>query len=108
MARTRAIFDWIFGLDDGNDYKLYYLESPNVGLSENALLARSEKEAKSVKSVEAFAMQYRKLDQVWWFLNSKHDLYSASKLVERGRVVNHHRPSDSETELIKMSYGGTR
>jgi uncharacterized SAM-binding protein YcdF (DUF218 family) len=106
MARTRAIFDWIFGLDDRRDYKLYYLQSPNIGISDGALHARSEKEAKSVTTVEAFAKQYRSLSQVWSLLNTQHDLYTASKLVERGRAT---RSSDYETtDLIKKSYGGTR
>ena len=107
MARTRAIFDWIFGLDDSkHDYKLYYLQSPNIGLSKEALQARGEKEAKSATAVEALAKQYRSLSQVWSLSNTQHDLYTATKLVERGTMD---RSSASETtDLIKKSYGGNR
>jgi hypothetical protein len=111
MPRTKAIFDWIFALDDDDVglYKLFYLASPNIGLSDDALQARIEKEAKSEKTVNAFAIQYRKMAQVWWFLNSQHDLYSASRLVERARGEHHLPLGSSETaELIKASYGGIR
>ena len=43
MDRSRAIFDWIFSLDNAH-YQLHYLESPNVGLSDTAIQARVERE----------------------------------------------------------------
>lgn len=58
MDRTQAIFDWIFGLDSTdnpnhhNAYRLYYLASPNVGLTDAAVQARKERDAKSQKTVE--------------------------------------------------------
>jgi len=103
MERTKAIFDWIFGLDSPRPaYELTYLESPNVGLKDDALEARSIKEAKSLSTVQRFAKQYRSLRQVWSFLNQQHDLYTASKLVEGGAS---HLDSKS-ADLIKKSYGG--
>jgi len=99
MARTKAIFDWIFGIDQ-KGYQLHYLSSPNVGLSSNAIEARKEKEAKSLKSVNRFAATYRSLKDVWRFLNEDHDLYTAHKLVKRG-----HTKSAVVSDIVKKSYG---
>jgi hypothetical protein len=103
MARTRAIFDWIFGVD-GNNYQLYYLASPNVGLSDDSLQARQEKEQYSLKAVEEYAKTYRSMRAIWDFLNKKHDLYTAEALVKRGKA----QTAPETTELVKKSYGATQ
>lgn len=102
MDRTKAIFDWIFGIDD-DGYKLYYLSSENVGLTATGLEARRLHEQKGAMSVtERLAPQYMSLKDVWGFLTQKHDLYTASKLVDRARqsdVVN------ARSGSLKESYG---
>ena len=103
MARTRAIFDWIFGVD-GDSYQLYYLSSPNVGLSDDAIRARNEKEQKSLKVVEGYAQNYRSMRAIWDFLNHKHNLYASGALVERGKT----QTAPETTDLVKKSYGATR
>jgi hypothetical protein len=82
MARTMAIFDWIFSLGKEN-YDLFYLQSKDAGLSSEALEARKSKENESIATIQGFARKYRSLGQVWSFLNTKHDLHTAKKLVER-------------------------
>jgi len=111
MNRTQVIFDWIFGLDaaalrdnDNNDgtYHLMYLSPPNTGLSDTAVQARKEREAKSQRTVETIlSKKYRSMREVWIFLTKEHSLYSASKLVERGRG-SHDAQVD---ESVKASYG---
>ena len=104
MARTKAIFDWIFNVDPPIiGYELYYLESPDIGLSDEAVEARIKKENKSIESIQRFTQQYTTLPDVWKFMHQNHDLYTAGKLVERGRQ----QPNDSVTEIIKKSYGAT-
>lgn len=103
MARTRAIFDWVFGVD-GNSYQLYYLSSPNVGLSDEAIQARNDREQSSLKAVEGYAQSIRSMRAIWDFLNKKHDLYAAGALVKRGKT----QTAPETTELVKKSYGGTR
>jgi hypothetical protein len=100
MARTIAIFDWIFSLGKEN-YNLFYLQSKDVGLSPEALDARQRKENESIATIQGFARKYRSLGQVWSFLNTKHDLYTAKKLVERGKPG--HQPKIAES--VKKSYG---
>lgn len=102
MPRTKAIFDWIFGLES-KKYQLFYLESSDVGLSEEALNARIHKEHKALESVKLLANQYKSLREVWTFLNTQHDLYSSSKLVLRGEQVEQ---SENVGDLIRKSYGG--
>jgi uncharacterized SAM-binding protein YcdF (DUF218 family) len=111
MERTKAIFDWIFLQCDKDDtrtgrrpknYKLYYLSSPNVGLSEQAVQARKEREAQSEQTVrETLAPRYKKLKDVWGFLNQHHSLYTASKLVDRARGNG----NATASEMVKQSYG---
>ena len=107
MNRTQAIFDWIFGLDSTSDnpnhaYRLYYLAPPNVGLTEAALQARKEREAKSQRTVETIlSPKYTSMKGVWTFLTQEHSLYTAHKLVDRG----HGASAAQVDESIKWSYG---
>ena len=105
MARSIAIFDWVFGLRGSSKYKLYYWQSPNEGLSDEAIAARAEKEAKSLETVERFAKELRSVQQVWAFLNHRHDLYTSSKLIERAKAT---ADSSEASDLVKKSYGGKR
>ena len=105
IERTKAIFDWIFSLDrPRSPYEISYLQSPDVGLEEDALEARREKEAKSLVAVQRFAKQFQSMKQVWAFLNQQHDLYTASKLVQGGAS---NIDTDISSDLIKKSYGGS-
>uniref|UniRef100_A0A7S1Y322 DUF218 domain-containing protein n=1 Tax=Grammatophora oceanica TaxID=210454 RepID=A0A7S1Y322_9STRA len=103
MLRSKAIFDWIFALDGGDSmYELYYLASEDVGLSETALKARNEHEAKGQKTVEEkLAPTYNSMSKVWEFLMHNHDLYTASKLIDN---VSQAKFSE-QGEALKESYG---
>jgi hypothetical protein len=100
MDRTVAIFDWIFGLPPSS-YRLNYLQSPNDGLGADALDARREKEAASLQSVQCLSQKCRSMKQLWDFMNHDHALYTAAKLIERGREA-----SEGPNDLVKKSYGG--
>ena len=100
MARAKAIFDWIFGVDNQHGYELHFLASPDVGLTAEALRARRDREAASLESVQRLARSHRSLHEVWRFLTSEHSLYTAMKLVLRAET------SVAETgELVRKSYG---
>ena len=111
MNRTAAIFNWIFvdcSSVDRNKrkrvpYELYFLSSPNVGLTEEAIAARKEREEQSRKNVQDnLARKYTTLPDVWKFLNSDHALYSADKLIQRGQgsLID-----PTANDLVKKSYG---
>ena len=101
MDRTKAIFEWIFNVDRSG-YRLSFLASPNTGLDEAVLEARREKESKSLESIAVMNQRYQTLHQVWSFMNEEHGMYSASKLVERGRKND---VSHDASELARKSYG---
>lgn len=108
MARSRAIFDWIYGIENNsrkNPYQLYYLSSQNVGLSPEAVNARKQREDHSLQSVNKLSQQYTTLAGVWEFLNTKHDLYAAPMLVERANGKGGDETGES-AEVIK-SYGAS-
>jgi hypothetical protein len=103
MNRTVAIFEWIFALDaptTGRPYTLYYVATPDVGLSPEALEARTAKENSSLQQVEKYATQYTTMARLHEFLTTNHALYKANSLVKRAAQ----KTSDT-SELIKESYG---
>lgn len=107
MVRSKAIFDWVFelprtGTKGTSGYELHYLSSPNVGLSDEALKARKEREMSSLTSVRKMAKTMRSLPDVWKFLTSKHDLYTAPALVKRAKAK-----TSNASDLVKKSYGGS-
>jgi hypothetical protein len=133
MERSKAIFDWIFSLqstassnngggggkskkrkrkkskinndNNANDYNLFYLASPNVGLSDEVVNARLEKEMSSLKSVQALSQQYKdSLSSVHDFLTLHHDLYTASKLVQS--AAKQVKSTNVISDLVRKSYGG--
>lgn len=105
LERTKAIFEWIFNIDPdvaGPPYKLDYLGTPDVALDDAAVAARAAREQQSAANVRnKLAPTYRSLREVHKFLTSNHDLYTASKLVERACA----KPTASDDALLK-SYGG--
>ena len=106
MPRTQKIFDWIYFMDAPiKPYELYYLESPNVGMASEVVTARKEREASSSKSIDNLSKQYTTLKQVYEFLTRKHALYTADKLVDRGRATPKEVQDSSVKEDVKKSYG---
>ncbi len=107
MARTQKIFDWVYSVDTpSRPYELYYLQSPNVGMASQVIKARKEREAASSKSVDHLSKQYTTLKQVYEFLTRQHALYTAYKLVDRGRATPKDVRDSSIREDVKKSYGG--
>lgn len=102
MQRSRAIFEWIYNLPGVHPYELSYLASTNVGLSEEALHERRLREANSLQNIFRLKRTYRSMRQVWNFLNTQHDLYTASKLVAASAEAG----VAGESDLLKLSYGG--
>jgi hypothetical protein len=103
MPRTKAIFEWIFGLDN-TGYNLLFLQSPDKGLGKDAIAARQVKEATSLKSISGLRQKFNSLELVWKFMNEQHSMYTASKLV--GRARENRLPETAK--LVKESYGGAQ
>jgi len=111
MERTKAIFDWIFGVSRMGSaeygYELYYLSCDNEGLSSEAIAARAEHEAKGAKNVrDKLAKEYNSLRGVLQFLTEKHDFYSATKLSQQAIQTQLQSDLDPKSAALKRSYGG--
>lgn len=114
MSRTRKIFDWIFSvplqatpLSLNSPYKLYYLESPNVGMASDVVTARKDREASSSKSVGRLSKTYTTLRQVYEFLTQDHSLYTAHTLVDKGHATAKDVEEAAVKEAVKKSYGAS-
>ena len=82
---------------------MYYLSVHNIGLSQDAIISRKEHEARGEANVHnVLAKEYTTLQDIWRFLTTKHDFYSAEKLVQRATSSKDIERSDN---LLKMSYG---
>lgn len=84
------------------DYELFYLSCKNVGLDQDAIEARKTHEAKGETNVRNLAKKYTTLLGVFEFLTTKHDFYTASKLVDKATDSRRERVKDG---LLEMSYG---
>jgi len=103
MARSKAIFDWVFGATPHEGFELTFLATPDESLKPDAVAARAERETKSAINVrEKLAPTYTTLSGVREFLVTKHDLYAARGLVARGS----RRPATASDALLLASYGG--
>jgi len=99
MPRTQAIFDWIFSCEGPFRHSyapIRYVSTANVGLTDDALKARKEKEAMSLaKHVEPRARQITTLKGVLLFLTTDHGMYSVKGLKQAPEAVS---------EELKNSY----
>jgi hypothetical protein len=78
MARTEAVFRWIFGTSSisGGKYELSFEATPNTGLTDSALRAREERETVGLRNVAALAQRLQSLEAVHQWLFSRHDAYA--------------------------------
>ena len=87
LARTKAIFDWVYGAagaEPSGAYELSYLGTADTGLTPAEVTARKAREDVSTRNVvSSHAPGHQKLSTVREFLTTRHDLYSAKGLVAR-------------------------
>ena len=105
LARTKAIFDWVYGAagaEPSGAYELSYLGTEDTGLTPAEVTARKVREDASTRNiVSSLEPGYRKLASVREFLTTRHDLYSAKGLVARAA-----RRAGGEDAAWAASYGG--
>lgn len=90
LPRTRAIFDWVFGLGGGGGggYKLSYEGVENRGLSAAAVAEREAREAKSLANVRALAARLTTEAALHAWLHSEHGAYASSRLTRERETVS--------------------
>ena len=106
LARTKAIFDWVYGAagaEPSGAYELSYLGTEDTGLTPAEVSARKAREDASTRNVvSSLEPGYRKLTSVREFLMTRHDLYSAKGLVARAA----RRAGGEKAAAWAASYGG--
>ena len=120
MERTQKIFNWIYSLDNNDEgssssnYELYFLQSPNIGLSSEAITARKQREHQSSIHIDQLVKEKTTLQQVYQFLTNDHSLYTAQYLIDRGSQQEQQQQSENKLDLeeedvvkdnVKLSYG---
>lgn len=82
MARTRAIFDWVFGMAGGG-FEVDYCVSEDIGMGKEGREARVEKENESlVKLKEGTMKRVTDLAQLALFLHVEHGAYNTERAKE--------------------------
>ena len=108
LARTKAIFDWVYGAagaEPSGAYELSYLGTEDTGLTPAEVAARKAREDASTRNVvSSLAPGHQKLSSVRDFLTTRHDLYSAKGLVARAA----RRAGGENVAAWAASYGGGR
>jgi hypothetical protein len=82
MPRTRAIFEWIFGMEPGR-YTLRYEATPDDGLTGNLLERRRKKEAEAYEGLEVLMNEIRDLRSLHRWLHSEHRAYTCEGWLRR-------------------------
>ena len=77
MPRTRAIFEWLFGLDGGR-YELTFEASPNHGMASDAERLRTEKEHQALTGFRSVQQRISSLPGLNEWLFTEHQAYSAA------------------------------
>jgi hypothetical protein len=86
------------------NYEIFYLSCSNVGLSSEAIEARRSHEERGESNVRTILeKEYTTLQDVFRFLTTKHDFYTAKKLVDRATTSSH--GEKVRDKLLELSYG---
>jgi uncharacterized SAM-binding protein YcdF (DUF218 family) len=79
MARTEAIFNWVFGLSTAaSPYQLQFMAVPDVGLPQTALQARRQKEKAGLAHVQTLIISLKTLPDLHRWLYRDHQAYSVA------------------------------
>lgn len=116
MARTRAIFDWVFGVqfegigvgDRHRTNSIEYIESENLGMSDEMINARQSKEMQSLDKLRDETIpRYNTMEKVSSFLLQQHQAYNTQgvanyEFASDARTIN--KENDSEDSAAKSTY----
>jgi len=88
MRRVKAAFEWVWGmpLESSNheDTQIRFVSTRDLGLSEETLLAREEREIESEKQLRANAKMYDTPDKFAEWMFTTHKCYAVTRQHEIG------------------------
>jgi uncharacterized SAM-binding protein YcdF (DUF218 family) len=76
MARTEAIFRWVFGLSPPGGYELSFEAAENRGVSQEALDGRAAKERAGLERVRSLAQRISTLSELHEWMYTEHGAYA--------------------------------
>jgi hypothetical protein len=76
MARTEAIFRWVFGAGPSGGYELSFEASENSGISDEALEHRAARDRASLSLVMALAQRISTLPELHEWIYAEHAAYA--------------------------------
>ena len=79
MARSKAIFDWMFALQPNPGYRLSYESVSDDGLDPAAHQVRTEKEARSLQGFRESWLSITSLAEAHHRMFTRHGAYSATR-----------------------------
>jgi len=93
MPRTKAIFQWVYGLKSPfgqNDYTLAFEEVPDRGMDEELLQLRIQKEKKGLENILRLKKEILTFEDFHQWLFTEHGAYSVSVPPKRakGKILN--------------------
>jgi hypothetical protein len=93
MPRTKAIFQWVYGLKSPfgpNDYTLAFEEVPDRDMDEEVLQLRIQKEKKGLENVRRLKERIQTWKDFHQWLFTEHGAYSASvpPVRAKGKILN--------------------
>lgn len=93
LPRTKAIFQWVYGLKSPvghNDYTLHFKDSPDLGLEKESLEARIQKEQEGLVNILRLRERIRTFEELHRWLFTEHGAYSVSVVPRRmdGHILN--------------------
>lgn len=107
MARSRAAFEWVWGLPAQSGVvwytpRLQFLSTANSGLADEVVAARAGREAESLAALRGNAQQVRTLAAFHAWLNATHMCYAVARQEEwfQGPA----RQGGAATEAERASY----
>ncbi len=82
LERTRAIFEWVFGLLPDKRYELTFHGTANLGLAADLVKRRVERERASLSQLKVCMQSVRTLAEMHRFVFQEHDAYRTLGRVE--------------------------
>ncbi len=86
MPRSRAIFNWVYGLDPEKKYEITFREAPDDGLDRTMMEARVRKEAEALDVFRGLPGRIRSLPQLHQWLFTEHSAYNVTGDSRRQRT----------------------
>lgn len=97
MLRSRAIFEWVFRLDTGREYKIDYVAHSDRGLDQDVIRARTERELASMNNLQRNIERIRTFDQFHSWFFTEHRAYNCI-------LPEHDEHREVIDEHLKKSY----